>query len=142
MKQRVSASHSGPPWHQHPSDFRTSSRSGKLLLCLLALSLTGCAYYRTVTVQPGQATSILISPDDLMEPMASESPSETPGEETPGEEVAAVSPSDGAPTVLAEDGEGAQVSESRDAETPAEAVVHVVHPRAVFKDHFRNIISK
>ena len=66
---------------------------------------------------PGQAASITISPDDLMEPLAAEAPPEEtaePAEETPSGPTP--------PTVVAEDGEGAAVSESRDAETPAEAL--------------------
>jgi len=51
---------------------------GKLLLCLLALSLTGCAYYRTVTVQPGQTIRWTPAGEELMRTSADREPQPIP----------------------------------------------------------------
>jgi hypothetical protein len=95
-------------------EFHAARRTGSFPI----VARSGSVVAQTqVNVQPGQAASIVIAPDDLVEPITSEAP----GEETDAGAVS-TAPPDAPTTVLAEDGEGVQVSESKDAETPGEAL--------------------
>ena len=95
-------------------EFRAAKRTGTYPIVARSGPVVAQAQ---VNVQPGQAASITISPDELMEPLAADGPPEESAD------AAVETPSSPTPsTVVAEDGEGAAVSESRDAETPAEAL--------------------
>lgn len=96
-------------------EFRAAKRTGTYPIVARSGPVVAQAQ---VNVRPGEAANIVISPDDLMEPIAADTPSE--GAESAEETSAPATES--ASKVLAEDGEGAQVSESRDAETPGEAL--------------------
>ncbi len=102
-------------------EFRAARRTGKYPI----VARSGPVVAQTqVNVLPGQAASIVIAPDDLIEPISAE----VPPQESSAD--AASSPTDAPTTVVAEDGEGPKVSESRDAETPAEALIKAAPVKA------------